>query len=156
MSLSQHIPERVLTQYADVGVAVTGGAGFIGGHLVETLLRAGASVRVIDDLSTSDADLLTGLTERFPGRVRFNYASILEPDALDDTLEGCRVVFHQAALASVPRSIAEPTRTHEVNDLGTLRVLESARRMGVKRIVNASSSSVYGDTPELPDRKSVV
>ncbi|MGP1345891.1 MAG: NAD-dependent epimerase/dehydratase family protein [Phycisphaerales bacterium] len=146
----RHIPERVYRQYAGMAVAITGGAGFIGSHLTQALLSAGARVRVIDDLSTSEGDVITALIERYPGCVRFNYASILEPDALDDTLAGCRVVFHQAALASVPRSIAEPTRTHEVNDLGTLRVLESARRMGVRRIVNASSSSVYGDAPELP------
>lgn len=150
VNVAKHIPEQVLRHFAGMSVAVTGGAGFIGGHLVETLLHSGASVSVIDDLSTSEPDLMAQLIERFPGRIRFNFASILEPEALDDALHGCRVVFHQAALASVPRSISEPSRTHEVNDLGTLRVLESARRVGVKRIVNASSSSVYGDTPELP------
>jgi nucleoside-diphosphate-sugar epimerase len=130
--------------FRDRRVCVTGGAGFIGGHLVEALVSLGAHVRVIDDLSSSSIDHIAGVVERTPERVRFLYASILEDGALREAVEHCEVVFHLAAMGSVPRSLEEPERCMSVNTTGTVRVLEAARRAGVLRVVFASSSSVYG------------
>ena len=127
-------------------VCVTGGAGFIGGHLAERLALWGARVRLIDDLSTGDIDLAARLVDSAPDRIRFVYASILDPAALMDVVDGCDVVFHHAAMGSVPRSVEDPDRCFEVNSTGTVRVLEAARRAGVRRVVFASSSSVYGDS----------
>ena len=131
------------------GALVTGGAGFVGGHLVEGLLDAGWSVRVLDDLSTGRERNLAGVLPR----VDFIRGDIRDEDELARALDGVEVVFHQAALPSVPLSVAEPLRTHAVNSGGTLRVLESARRAGVRRVVYAASSSAYGDTTELPKRE---
>jgi len=128
---------------------VTGGAGFIGSHLVEHLLAGGARVRVLDNFSTGRRENLAPFLDRI---------ELLEGDITD--LETCRVaaegvdvVFHQAALPSVPRSIEDPVRSHEVNATGTLNVLLASRDAGVKRVVYASSSSAYGDTPTLPKRE---
>lgn len=136
--------------YAHRTVCVTGGAGFIGSHLSRWLIDAGADVRVIDDLSNADAANVDRLVERRGGACRFILGSILEPDALGEAIEGADVVFHLAALGSVPRSIEDPGRTTDVNTLGTFRVVETARKAGVKRFVYAASSSVYGDSPEQP------
>lgn len=119
-------------------VLVTGGAGFIGSHLCDALLQLGAKVVVIDDLSGGD-------TANLPHGVEFERGSILDLPALDRVMERCRFVFHQAALGSVPRSIEEPRLYHDVDATGTLNVLESARLAGVKRVMFAASSSVYGD-----------
>ncbi len=132
------------TYYRDRSVCITGGAGFIGGHLAERLIGLGAKVTIIDDLSTGDLGLTARLVDGNPGRVRFLYASILDEQALREAMVGAIVVFHQAAMGSVPRSIEEPARCVEVNTTGTLRVLEEARRAGARRVVFASSSSVYG------------
>src|SRR5580698_537708 len=105
-------------------VVVTGGAGFIGSHLCDALVQLGAKVVVIADLSGGD-------TANLPGEVEFVRASILDLPALDRAMEGCRFVFHQAALGSVPRSIEEPRLYHDVDSTGTLNVLESARMAGV-------------------------
>ncbi|MDO4717119.1 MAG: NAD-dependent epimerase/dehydratase family protein [Propionibacteriaceae bacterium] len=123
---------------------VTGGAGFIGSNLVKAALAGGHEVTVIDDLSTGYRDNLEGLD------VRFLEASILDIDALDDAVTGVDSVVHLAALGSVPRSIADPMRSHQVNATGTLNVLEAARRAGVSHVSCASSSSVYGMNPALP------
>lgn len=128
-------------------VCVTGGAGFIGGHLSRALLELGASVTIIDDLSNSDAGNVAELVDRFPGRCRFVYASILDPRGLRDAVVGTEVVFHLAAMGSVPRSISEPERTMQVNLTGTLRVAELCREAGVRRWVYSASSSAYGDDP---------
>jgi UDP-glucose 4-epimerase len=125
---------------------VTGGAGFIGSHLCDGLLEAGWQVRVLDDFSTGREANLAHLAERLT-LVR---GDLRDAALLDRLLPGVEVVFHEGAVASVPRSVAEPERTHDVNLTGTLRVLEGARRAGVRRVVFASSSSAYGDTPELP------
>jgi nucleoside-diphosphate-sugar epimerase len=124
---------------------VTGGAGFIGGHLVDALFGLGASVCVIDDLSTSSAQNLAELIDLDPERVRFVHGSILDDAALADAMEGASAVFHLAAMASVPRSVAEPERNFVVNGLGTLRVAEVARQVGAARIIYSASSSAYGD-----------
>ena len=123
---------------------VTGGAGFIGGHLAETLLALGATVSVIDDLSTSSATTIASLVEQYPSRCQFFHASVLEPAALAESVHGAAWVFHLAAMPSVPRSLKEPERCFEVNVLGTVRTIEAARRAGGERFILASSSSVYG------------
>jgi len=137
-------------------VCVTGGAGFIGGHLTEALLAIGAEVVVIDDLSNADAGLICQLAAEHAAHLRFVHGSILEPAALHAAVEGASVVFHLAAMSSVPRSLAEPERVYAVNLTGTVRVLEAARRGGATRVVYSASSSAYGDTPALPKREDAV
>jgi nucleoside-diphosphate-sugar epimerase len=125
---------------------VTGGAGFIGGHLVEGLLAAGWSVRVIDDLSTGSEQNLANAMDR----IEFTRGDIRDGELLKRVTDGVEVVFHQAAMASVPRSVAMPVLTNSINIDGTLLVLETARQSGVRRVVYAASSSAYGDTEVLP------
>jgi nucleoside-diphosphate-sugar epimerase len=144
-------------------VAVTGGAGFIGGHLCDALLSLGASLRVIDDLSNSNLEHLSELIEMEPERVRFVHGSILDDLALSAAVggtartPGVATVFHLGALGSVPRSVAEPQRTFSVNATGSLRVLEAARvSKTVQRVVAASSSSVYGNDPTLPKHENLL
>jgi nucleoside-diphosphate-sugar epimerase len=125
---------------------VTGGAGFIGSHLVDRLLAGGWRVRLLDDFSSGrEANVahLNGHAELIRGDLR-------DRALLAKALGGVEVVFHQAAVPSVPRSVAEPERTNDVNVSGTLGLLEAARRADVRRVVFASSSSAYGDTPVLP------
>ena len=119
---------------------VTGGAGFIGSHLVERLLNEGQRVRVVDNLSTGKRDNLAHLSN-----YEFYDISITDKDALDKAFAGADYVLHQAALPSVPRSVANPLETHEHCVTGTLNVLLAARDAGVKRVVYAASSSAYGD-----------
>lgn len=127
-------------------VAVTGGAGFIGSNLCRALLADPAvdSVAVIDDLSNGRRTNLTGLD------VDFVEGSILDDDALDAAFDQADAVVHLAALGSVPRSVAEPLASHQVNATGTVMVLEAARRHGNLHTVVAGSSSVYGSNPTLP------
>lgn len=129
---------------------VTGGAGFIGGHLVDALLAHGARVSVIDDLSSSDASHLARVLERDPDRVRFLQGSILDPIALGAAVEGARFVFHLAAVCSVPRSVRDPARSWVVNATGTMRVLVAAHKSGAARVIFSASSSAYGDAATLP------
>ncbi len=142
--------------YRDQRVCVTGGAGFIGSHLVDALLALGATITVIDDLSNSTLDHIASLIELEPARVQFVQGSILDPDSLNDAVQNASVVFHLAALGSVPRSVEEPQRTWQVNATGTLRVLQAVREHGVQHLVNSSSSSIYGDAPELPKVESLL
>ena len=130
-------------------VLVTGGAGFIGSHLVEALVAAGAEVRVLDDFSTGFARNLDGPRDRI---------ELVEGDIRD--LETCRAacggrrfVLHQAALGSVPRSLEDPATSLAVNVQGTANVFAAAREAGIERLVYASSSSVYGDSERLPRRE---
>ena len=125
---------------------VTGGAGFIGSHLVDRLLSEGWEVVVLDNLSTGRRENL----EAALPRIDFREADLRDRVAVRDAVEGCEVVFHQGALAAVARSVENPLEVTEVNVGGTLNVLASAREAGVRRVVFASSSSVYGDTPTLP------
>jgi len=125
---------------------VTGGAGFIGGHLTERLLAEGWSVRVLDDFSSGREENLAAVLDR----VDLLHGDVRDEKQVSRAMEGVEVVFHQAAVPSVPRSVAEPIRTNDVNVNGTLRVLEAARQAGARRVVYAASSSAYGDTPELP------
>ncbi len=135
-------------------VCVTGGAGFIGGHIIDALLALGASVRVIDDLSNSSLEHISELIELEPKRVRFVHGSILEPRALGEAVDDADIVFHLAAMGSVPRSIEDPARAWEVNATGTLRVLEAARAARCGRVIYSASSSAYGDNERLPLRES--
>ena len=125
---------------------VTGGAGFIGGHLVEGLLAAGWSVRVIDDLSTGSEQNLA----RVMDQIEFTRGDIRDVDTLERIMDGVEVVFHEAAMASVPRSVAMPLLANSINIDGTLLVLETARQNGVRRVVYAASSAVYGNSEVLP------
>ena len=127
-------------------VLVTGGAGFIGSHLVRALTTRGDDVRVLDDLSSGSRANLADVA----GQVELIEGSILDERALDHAVDGADVIFHEAAIPSVPRSIAAPVATHLANATGTLMVLEAARRRGVRRLVYAGSSSAYGETPTLP------
>ncbi len=133
--------------WGDFSCLVTGGAGFIGSNLAEKLVREGAQVAVLDDLSTGRKVNLESLRKL---GVDFFCGSILDERLLERTFAGVDYVFHQAALPSVPQSLAEPLRTAEVNATGTLLVLEAARQAGVKKVVFASSCAVYGDNLALP------
>lgn len=147
---------RLRAFYEGKNVCVTGGAGFIGGHLIDALLSLGSSISVIDDLSNSTLEHLSSLIELDPERVRFVHGSILDDDALRDATDGADVVMHLAAIGSVPRSIEQPQRTWSVNATGTLRVLEAARAVKAQRVVAAASSSAYGDQPELPKVETMI
>jgi nucleoside-diphosphate-sugar epimerase len=125
---------------------VTGGAGFIGSHIAAALSSAGARVRAIDDLSTGYEENL----EEVGGPVEFVRASLLDEGALRRALEGVEVVFHQAAIPSVPRSVENPAETHRACVEATFALLLAAREAGVRRLVYAASSSAYGDQPTLP------
>ena len=125
---------------------VTGGAGFIGSNLVEALVKEGASVRVLDDFSTGMRENLDG----FLGDIELAEGSITNPATCASACEGIDFVLHQAALSSVPRSVADPAASHEACSTGTLNMLVAARDAGVRRFVYAGSSSAYGDTPTLP------
>ncbi|HLY25566.1 MAG TPA: SDR family oxidoreductase [Aggregatilineales bacterium] len=120
---------------------VTGGAGFIGSHLVETLLRRGETVRVMDNFLTGSR----GNLAPFQDRIELFERDITQPDELPDAFEGVDYVLHQAALPSVPRSVADPALCHAACATGTLNVLVAAKEAGVKRVVYAASSSAYGD-----------
>lgn len=119
---------------------VTGGAGFIGSHLCEALTQAGRPVRVFDDLSTG---LRSNLAHLDPAP-EFVEGTLTDPAAVDRAVEGCRVVYHLGALASVARSVETPLVSHAACATGTLHVLDAARRLGTRRVVYAASSSAYG------------
>ena len=131
---------------------VTGGAGFIGSHVVERLLRDGATVRVFDNFSTGRRENLAFAADA-SGRLEVVEGDLRDPAAVDRAVRGVALIYHQAAMRSVPRSVDDPLGANENNVTGTLHVLDAARRFGVRRVVYASSSSVYGDTPELPKRE---
>ncbi|MBN2483569.1 MAG: SDR family oxidoreductase [Candidatus Omnitrophica bacterium] len=130
-------------------VLVTGGAGFIGSHLVERLLREEAQVTVLDDLSSGKIENLDGCIDR----IRFIEGDAGDEKILDRILKDVDYVSHQAALRSVPKSVDMPFDYHRVNVTGTLRLFEKARHGKVKRIGYASSSSVYGDRKDFPERE---
>lgn len=125
---------------------VTGGAGFIGSHLTDALLAAGFAVRVLDDFSSGHEQNLS----LAKGKIELIRGDLADPATAARACEGADVVFHEGAIPSVPRSVAEPVRTNRANIDGTLNVLECARQAGVRRVVCAASSSAYGDTEELP------
>jgi UDP-glucose 4-epimerase len=129
---------------------VTGGAGFIGSHLVERLVREGHQARAFDNLTTGKRENLAHV----PG-AELMVGDIRDTEALARAMSGCDLVFHQAAIVSVPYSIEHPQESLDVNLRGTLNVLEAARGAKVKRVVMASSAAIYGENPELPKRESM-
>ncbi len=130
---------------------ITGGAGFIGGHIVRGALARGYTVRVLDDLSTGSRRNL----EEVAAKIEFVQADIRDLAAVRNAMEGVEVVFHLAALGSVPRSVDDPATTHDVNITGSLNVLLAARDAKVRRVVYSASSSAYGDTPTLPKHEAM-
>lgn len=129
-------------------VLVTGGAGFIGSHLVHALVADQFQVRVLDDLSSGKAKNIASIANR----VELVHGSVADPTAVDNAVTGCEVVYHLAAIASVTKSVETPVVSHDVCATGTLYVLDAARRAKVRRVVFASSSAAYGDQPG--DRRS--
>jgi UDP-glucose 4-epimerase len=137
----------------DKQIVITGGAGFIGSNLARFLVGAQNRVIVIDDLSTGRLENIQGISGE--KNFRFIQGSITDLDLLRESFAHADYVFHEAALPSVPRSIKDPIATNEVNIKGTLNVLVAAKDAGVRKVVYASSSSVYGDTPKLPKKESM-
>ena len=143
------VPERrsgVATEREGLEGLVTGGAGFIGSHLAERLCRDGHRVRVLDNLAT-------GRRENLPEEIEFVEGDVRSYEQVHRCVRGCELVFHQAAVPSVPRSVRDPLTSHEANVTGTLNVSLAARDEGVRRVVFASSSSTYGANRELPARE---
>src|SRR5690606_10242418 len=130
-------------------VLVTGGTGFIGSHLVDALLARGDHVRVFDNLSTGNR---ANLDQTNP-RLEIVDGDLTDPQAVAQAVDGMDLVFHQAALSSVPRSVERPLDTNAACVTGTLHVLDAARRAGVRRLVYAASSSAYGDQPTSSKRE---
>lgn len=130
-------------------VLVTGGAGFIGSHLAARLIREGHDVRVLDNFSTGSRSNLSGLGDSFD----LVEGDIQSYERAHNAVQDCEVIFHQAALPSVPRSIQDPLTSHAVNVIGTLNILLASRDSGVRRVVFASSSSIYGADRTLPKRE---
>ena len=141
---------KTMNTFEGTRVLVTGGAGFIGSHLVEALVHSGALVTVLDDLSTGKRENLSSVE----GQITFIEGSILDAEKLSRAMEGVAYVVHLAAFVSVPGSVLDPLKSHEINVTGTLRVLLNARDHKVRRVVCASSSAVYGSTEMLPCEES--
>jgi nucleoside-diphosphate-sugar epimerase len=130
---------------------VTGAAGFVGANLVHYLIEHGEEVRGIDNFSHGRRENIAGIQDKFD----FRPIDVTDLDGVRSACEGMDFVLHQAALGSVPRSLDDPLATNHANIVGTLTVFQAARASGVKRVVYASSSSAYGDTPTLPKRESM-
>jgi nucleoside-diphosphate-sugar epimerase len=145
-----HLLQTAIKKVMPRTVLITGGAGFIGSSLAAALVSRGDTVRVLDNFSSGRKDNLRDV------RVDLINGDILDADTLKAAAAGVEVIFHEAALPSVPRSMAAPLPSHEANATGTLRVLEAARAAGVRRVVYAGSSSAYGDTPVLPKVETMV
>ncbi|MBI5420043.1 MAG: SDR family oxidoreductase [Deltaproteobacteria bacterium] len=134
---------------------VTGGAGFIGSNLAEALLSDGHKVRVLDNFLTGKRENLAGFAEKFGDAFELVDGDLRDLAMLRKVVDGVHYVLHQGALPSVPRSVADPALSNEINVTGTVNMLVAARDAGVRRVVFAASSSAYGDTPELPKRESM-
>jgi UDP-glucose 4-epimerase len=132
-----------------MNILVTGGAGFIGSHLVEALLKKGHRVRVLDDFSSGDRRNLKAVRQD----VEVLKGDCADPAAARRAAKGMEVVYHEAAVPSVPRSVKEPLLSHRANATATLSMLVAARDAGARRLIYAGSSSVYGDSPKLPKRE---
>ena len=128
---------------------VTGGAGFIGSHIASALVERGESVSVLDNLSTGRRENL----EHLGDKVTFYEGCLLDREMVEKALDGVEVVYHQAALASVPRSVKEPLETNAACVTGTVNLLDAARQSGVRRVVYAGSSSAYGDQPQYVEAR---
>lgn len=133
-------------------VLVTGGAGFIGSHLVEALVARGTTVRVVDNLATGHRSNLEHLGVSY----EWVEGDLADLSTCQGAVEGVDAILHEAAIPSVPRSVAEPIESHDSGPTATLNVLEAARRAGVRRVVFAASSSAYGETEELPKHEAIV
>ncbi|HEY7160049.1 MAG TPA: SDR family oxidoreductase [Acidobacteriota bacterium] len=131
---------------------VTGGAGFIGSHLVESLLKQGHGVRVLDNFETGSRSNLA----EWQKDIEIVAGSVEDVDTVNRVVRGIDWIFHEAARVSVPQSIEDPAGAHSVNSTGTLNILLGARNSGVKRVVCASSCAIYGNTPELPKREDML
>lgn len=131
---------------------VTGGAGFIGSNITDALVAAGEEVRVLDNFYTGKRENIEHLLEK----IELIEGDLRNPDDVNRAVEGVDYVLHQGAVPSVPRSVSDPITSHEVNITGTLNVLIAARDHNVGRVVFASSSSVYGDTPTLPKKEDMI
>jgi UDP-glucose 4-epimerase len=131
---------------------VTGGAGFIGSHLVERLVEQGESVRILDNLSTGSRDNLAHLE----GRFELVEGDVQDPHCAAEAVAGVEVVFHEAALASVPLSVERPLATHAACATGTIVLLDACRKAGVRRVVYAASSSAYGNSPVSPKSETLL
>ena len=125
---------------------VTGGAGFIGSHIVQTLLNQGDHVRVLDNFSTGKRENLHGLK----GDIEIIEGDLRDVSTVTKAVHGVEVIFHKAAFVSVPQSMDEPQECFDVNITGTSALLDAARKAGVRRVVVASSAAVYGDSDDLP------
>jgi nucleoside-diphosphate-sugar epimerase len=135
--------------YHGVPVLVTGGCGFIGSHITMALVAAGARVGVLDNLSHGQRSNLAPVADK----VHIQVGDLRQPEDCAHAVAGKQIVFHLAALGSVPGSLDDPLRYHEVNATGTLNLLLAARTAGVRRVVYSASSSAYGDSPSLPKRE---
>ena len=133
-------------------VLVTGGAGFIGSNLADELIRQGAKVKIIDDLSTGFRENL----EEINGDFDFIEGSLNDAEKLQQAVEDVEIIFHQAALPSVPRSVEDPSATHEACVNATFNLLNAAKENNVKRLIYAASSSAYGDQPTLPKVETMI
>jgi nucleoside-diphosphate-sugar epimerase len=134
---------------------VTGGAGFIGSHLAEALLKRGDAVVVVDNLSSGKQENLDHL-KSLGGRFRVLIGDVSDPGVARESVKGVNAVYHQAAQGSVPKSVEDPRSAHVANVNGTVEMLIAAKDAGIRRFVVAASSSAYGETPELPKRESIV
>lgn len=128
-------------------ILVTGGAGFIGSHIVDNLVKDNYSVRVLDNFSTGN---INNLSQEIRDRIEFIEGDIRSYHIVHNAVKGVDVILHLAALPSVPRSIKDPITTNEVNVVGTLNILNAAKEFGIKRLVLSSSSSIYGNNPVSP------
>ncbi|MFC1900908.1 SDR family oxidoreductase [Chloroflexota bacterium] len=135
-------------------VLITGGAGFIGSHLTEELVKCGNDVTVLDDLSAGKEANIETLIKN--GSIEFIKGSIMDQELLRKLLSAIEVIFHLAAVGSIPRSVADPETSHLINATGTFNVLLAARDCGVGKVIYSSSSSVYGDTPTLPKSEDIL
>lgn len=130
---------------------VTGGAGFIGSHIAQTLLEQGGSVRVLDNFSTGKRENLEELKQQFDGtRLEIMEGDVRDAAVVKQAVRGVKVIFHEAAFVSVPQSMEEPQTCFEVNIMGTSLLFDAARRAGVRRAIVASSAAVYGESDALP------
>lgn len=134
-------------------VLVTGGCGFIGSHLVEALVERGYAVRILDNFSTGKLENIASIS---PQNIEILEGDVADLSTVFAAMEGCKYVFHEAAIASVPQSVNDPVLTDKVNYGGTLNVLEAARKNDVRRVIFAGSAAVYGNEPTLPKHESML
>lgn len=154
-SLQSRLPNDLAAQVKGARFLVTGGAGFIGSQLAEAILAAGASVRVLDNFFSGKRENLENVRRSTGEEVELVTGDLRDADTVRAAVEGIDYVLHEAALPSVPRSVADPEASHAVNATGTLLLLQASRKATVKRVVLASSSSVYGETPTLPKHEAL-